>query len=200
MILVVRVSSQGMLALLSSQSLISWWKNIDANLKNADALISKFPVLDTCDKYSQNQWTVGEVRYIEYWAYLRISYSHALQLEKAEPKYFLILWILLLVTYLDCKAKSLHVYVLRWLETHFIFQKVVSLWIIIKISIKSLCVCIHMHAHIHAKYSRFKIKLRALLKLVSVTKKLGQAKRKNRNPQISNYSNTSFFPCKRRTV
>lgn len=47
--------------------------------KNAAALISKFSVLDTCDKFSQNQLTVeGEVHYIEYWAYLRVSYYHTL--------------------------------------------------------------------------------------------------------------------------
>lgn len=57
-----------------------------------------------------------------------------------------------------------------------------------------------MHACVHAKYSRIKTKLLALFKLVSVTEKLRQAKRKNRNPQISNYSNTFFFPCKRRTL
>lgn len=72
-ILVARISSQEMLALLSPQSLISWWRNTDTDLKNVDASVSKFPVLDTCDKFSQNQWTVeGKVCYIEYWAYLSL--------------------------------------------------------------------------------------------------------------------------------
>lgn len=65
------------------------------NKKNVDALISEFPALDTYDKFSQNQWALqGEIHYIEQCTQLRISYQHAIQLEKAKHQYFPTLKIL----------------------------------------------------------------------------------------------------------
>lgn len=87
--------------------------------------------------------------YIEYCAQLRISYYHAVQLEKAKPKYFLILRILLLAIFLDCKAKAINVYL------HFemfgeMFYKSEGDFIMShkKISIKTLHMCVRMCAHV----------------------------------------------------
>lgn len=167
--------------------------------KNADALIAEFPALDTCNKLSQTQWMLqGGICYTDYGAHLRISRHHAAQLEKAEPKYFLILWILLLATFLDCKAKGSHVYL------HFgmfgeTFHKSEGDVLIKSAKIfhqNSPCVCVHAYMQ---NSSKTQIKWFRLVKLVPVTEKLWKAKRENRGPEASNYCNTFSLSQKRKT-